>query len=124
MVKVAQRAEEVLGRAHLVTNNDSPLPRTFDLVEFEDRAKTTALEDVVHDRLVNFEGIFRRFLEEERIRYSADIDLFRGGILLEWIRGNGREVALRDKVAAQRLRVSSRHASRAVGFKAEGLLRR
>jgi len=62
MVEFGQCAEVMRGTAHLVANEDTMLARALDLDDLDDG--TIAVLNVLHNLLVNFQGVWGGALEE------------------------------------------------------------
>ena len=78
MVEVGERAEELLGAAHLVADVDAALARALDLEHLDDGP--VALLDGPHHALVDLQRVLARLLEEDRVRHRADVRLAVRGI--------------------------------------------
>ena len=78
VVEVGEGAEELLGAAHLVADDDAALARALDLEHLDDGP--VALLDGPHHALVDLERVLARLLQEDRVRHRADVRLAVGGI--------------------------------------------
>lgn len=96
VVKVGKSAEEVVGSSHLNqevsseyparenkkthpylgTDNDPHLPRSFDLIDLNNRRKPSVL-DLKDNTFVNLFSVVGGFLQEGRVRDLLDRPLFR-----------------------------------------------
>lgn len=82
---------------HLESDDHPPLARSFDLKNFNHGPIPRF--DTPHDILVNIQGILSGFLQEDLVRYRADVGFAICASGLGWI----GEIALRDEVAAELL---------------------
>jgi hypothetical protein len=73
VVQVTEGTEEVLGSAHLISDNDPPFPAALDLEELNNGS--VALEHVPHDFLIQIEGVFGRLVEEGLVADRTNVDL-------------------------------------------------
>ncbi len=73
VVQVGKRAEKLAGPAHLVSNDETAFPATFDLEYLDNRA--VALLDVPHHLLVDLERVFARFLQKRGVGDRVYISL-------------------------------------------------
>jgi hypothetical protein len=97
--------------SHLETNDDPPLPALFNLKHLDNRS--TPPLDLIHDLLVDVNGVVRSLLEESSVRDTSDIRQSLG--VLD---GSGwGEDTSSDKVASELLRDGGRDGTgRSVGF--------
>ena len=117
MVQITEGTEEVLGSAHLISDDDPPFPGALDLEELNDGS--VALKHIPHDFLIQLEGVLGRLVEEGLVADCTNVNLAVGAIDFGKI---GGERAARDKVAAQLPRVyGCGYSRRAVRFDTEGL---
>lgn len=86
----------------LETNDDAPFAAVLDLEHLDDG--TFSLLDLVHDALVNLEGVVAGLLEEAGVGDGPDL----GRALFSLLGGLGRERAAGDEVASELLRDSRR----------------
>ncbi|KAI3480571.1 hypothetical protein L1887_57291 [Cichorium endivia] len=116
VVEVREGAEEAVGGAHSVADDDPALAAALDLEHFDDGA--LAAEDLVHDALVDVERVVASLGEEGLVRDGADVCVagrVRGGAGLD-------KVALCEEVASELLlRLGRDRAGGAVGLEAVGL---
>jgi hypothetical protein len=85
---------------HFEPNNHPSLARSFYFEHFNHRA-ISAL-DAPHDILVDLQCVICGFLQEDLVRYSANVG-FAIGTSRRWLIG---EIALGDKIATELLRRS------------------
>jgi hypothetical protein len=84
--------------SHLETNDDPPLPALFNLKHLNNRS--TPPLDLIHDFLVDIDGVVRSFFEESSVRDTSDICQSLG--ILDW--AGWWEDTSSDKVASELLR--------------------
>jgi hypothetical protein len=97
MVKIGESAEESGGSSRLVSNDHSPLARTFDFKDFDDGA--VSIFDTGHDRLVDIERIFRGFFQKGLVGYASN----QGVAGIVFLRGIFWEDTSGDEVTTQLL---------------------
>lgn len=118
VVQVGQGREVLVGAALLVGNDNTLLARVLHLKALDDGA--VALLALVHDLLVQLEGVRGGTLKERGVGNRADV----GDTVGIDLGSACRELAWRDKVATELLRCGGRDgASRAVRLEAERLFR-
>lgn len=119
MIEIREGAEEAVGGAHAVANDDSALSAALDLKHFDDGALSA--ENLVHDALVDVERVVARLGEEGLVRDGANIGV--AGRVGRRTRLD--KVALCQEVASKLLlRLGRDRASGAVGLQTVSLVDR
>jgi hypothetical protein len=72
VVQIRQGRKELLGPAHLVTDDDPPLPTLLDLEQLDHGP--TPLPDLVHNMLIDLERLVRGLFQERPVRDGLDVD--------------------------------------------------
>jgi hypothetical protein len=106
MVQVAQSTEELLGTSHLVADDDPSFTGSLDLEELHDGA--VSFQNLLHDLLVDLEGVGGRLGQELGVRDIPDIKLLLG-IAVGWLL---REIGFGNEIATQLLSCSCRDGTR------------
>ncbi len=119
VVEIREGAEEAVGGAHAISNDDPALSAALDLEHFDDWALSA--QDLVHDALVDVERVVTRLGEEGLVRDGTDV-----GVAGRVRRRSGLDkVALCQEVASKLLlRLGRDGASGSVGLETVGLVDR
>jgi hypothetical protein len=97
VVQVGEGGEELSSVAHLESNDDSSLSAVLDLVHLDDGTGSSL--DLVHDALIDIEGVLRGLFKEDGVRNGSDV-----GVTLSVLdRARSGEGASGDKVASELL---------------------